>query len=231
MTTTGFTSSDEETWTILFDQQMAALNDRCRPEYLEAVDAIGLRRDRVPDACWLDERLASSTGWQVVEVAGSLRSSDFFEMTASRRFPISTTMRPRDELDHARLPDIFHDVFGHLPLLAIPALSEFLLGISAAALVHRDDAHALRRFSRAVAWTVEFGVMGELDDPKVYGAGLITSRTELHHALGPDPVRHRFEPARLLDTSHVSAALQDEYFVAGSFDELRESVHELARLA
>lgn len=230
MKSSQFDEQETETWTILFDQQMSALPGRCRPEYFAAVEALGLRRDTVPTLGWLNERMQHLTGWTFIEAQGSLKTVDFLEMTASRRFPVSDRMRPRDSLPHAKIPDIFHDVVGHVPLLAIPVFSDYLVRISAAALHRRDSKIAMQQFSRVIAWTVEFGLMGDVNQPQVYGAGLITSLEELIHVLGPAPTRHPFEPVRVIMTSHASAELQDEYFVVGSFDELFDSVAEFMAL-
>ena len=227
----GFTPEEQKTWTILFDQQTESLQGRCRPEWFAAAGDIGLRRDEVPDTAWLNDRLAKLTGWRVAQVDGSLKVADFFELTGSKCFPISSRMRTRDELGHARIPDIFHDVFGHVPLLAIPAISDFLLAVSRAALRCRADDATLARFSRILAWTLEFGLMGDVDAPCVYGAGLITSSSELDHVLGGGPVKRRFEPAQVVSTGHLSAELQSEYFVVESFERLGASLDECVSLA
>ncbi len=227
----GFGPEDHQTWRILFEHQIAALAGRCRPEYLAAVEAIGLRRDRVPSLTEVDEALEPLAGWRLVEVAGSVRSAEFFALIAEKRFPVSGVMRPRKEIWHASMPDIFHDVFGHVPLLANPLYGEFLMRIGSVALRYLDRPPALRGLAQAIAWTVEYGLMGEVEDPRVDGAALISSATELDHALGPVPRRYPFEAAAVATTPHVPGQLHEEYFVAAAFDDLLASVDDLALVA
>jgi len=225
-----FDAHDTETWSILFDQQSRTWPGRCRPEYIEAVALIGLRADVVPSLADLEERLAVSTGWRFVEVAGSLSSREFFSLVAGRRFPMSTTMRPRAELAHAKVPDYFHDVIGHVPLLSHQLYTDYLVGVSEIACRHADQPDVVRRLSRAIAWAIEYGLMGSVEAPLAYGAGLMSSFEELHYVHSGRPRRLLFDPACVLETPHTPASLQDRYFVVGSFDELAASVAEIGRL-
>jgi phenylalanine-4-hydroxylase len=225
-----FDDHDTETWSILFRQQARVWPLRCRPEYLHAVDLMGLRAETVPTLADLERRLAGSTGWRFVEVTGSLSSAEFFQLVAGRRFPMSTTMRPRDELIHAKVPDYFHDVIGHVPLLSHPMYSDYLQGVSAIGCRHLDEPDVVRRLSRAIAWAIEYGLMGDVDAPLAYGAGLMSSLEELEYVHGDVPARLPFEPAVVLDTPHTPASLQDRYFVVGSFEELAASVGAIGRL-
>jgi phenylalanine-4-hydroxylase len=226
-----FDDHDGETWSILFDQQMRIWPGRCCPEYLEAVGQMGLRADVVPSLDELEQRLAASTGWRFVDVVGSLSSVDFFGLVATRRFPMSTTMRPRAELVHAKVPDYFHDVIGHVPLLSHELYSEYLVGVSRIACRHLDEPDVIHRLSRAIAWAIEYGLMGTIEAPLAYGAGLMSSYEELHHVHSDRPRRMPFDPALVLETSHTPASLQERYFVVNSFEALAASVAEIDRLA
>jgi phenylalanine-4-hydroxylase len=225
-----FDDHDRETWSILFAQQMEALPGRCRPEYLEAVEIVGLRGDVVPSLADLEQRLAPYTGWSFVEVDGSMSSAQFFTLVASSRFPMSTTMRPRAELVHAKVPDYFHDVIGHVPLLSHPLYSAYLRGVGQVACKHLERPDAVRRLSRAIAWAIEYGLMGPVDRPLAYGAGLMSSLEELEHVHSDRPRRLPFAPEAVLATEHTPASLQDRYFVVSSFEELAEAVPEFDRL-
>jgi phenylalanine-4-hydroxylase len=225
-----FDADETETWRILFEQQMGALPGRCRPEFLEAVDFLGYRADVVPDLPDIEQRLAGRTGWSFVPVQGGLQGLSFHDLIASRRFPVSSAMRPRAELAHAKVPDYFHDVFGHVPLLSHDEYSRYLQRLGELACEHRDDPAALTRVNRAISWAIEFGLMGTHDDPRVFGAAVLSSLEELDYVFSGVPEVLPFTMDGVTSVSHVPASLQERYFAVGSFSDLVDQLEDLEAL-
>jgi phenylalanine-4-hydroxylase len=216
----GYAAEDHATWEILFRQQMAVLDGRICDEYLDAAAVLQLPAHRIPEFPALNERLARTGSWRVDAVDGMLSAHDYFAMVSEARFPAATHIRGRDELEHSRLPDVFHDIFGHTPLLAHPAYSVFIVRMGRLALDHIADADALASISRVMKWTTEYGLVRTRCGVRAYGAGLISSRLELTHVLGDEVQRRDFDAATAIATAHVTASLQPAYFVIESIDSL-----------
>ena len=221
-----YSADDHEAWGLLYQRRMAALRDTGSATFLAGADVIGLARDRVPDLADVNRRLAARTGWRAVPVSGFLPASEFFACLAERRFPTTVTVRPKDRLDYVPEPDIFHDVFGHVPLHADPVFASFLQRFGTLAAAARDAA-AVERLARLFWFTVEFGLVREQGRIKVYGSGLISSHADAAHALGSSCERRPFSLAAVMAQPFAIDRLQDVLFVVESFDELFAAVAAL----
>ena len=168
----GYTAENQETWQILFDRQMAFLKDNASQTYLKGAEIINLRRDRVPPLSDINARLWPLTKWQSRAVPGYLPPRAFFACLARREFPTTIVIRPKESIDYLPEPDIFHDIFGHVPLHADPTFADFLQTYGQAALAANDPAET-ERLARLFWFTVEFGLIREGGRLKVYGSGLI----------------------------------------------------------
>lgn len=227
-----YTAEQQAVWSLLFERQWARLEGRVCPEYRPALAAIGLDGRAIPRFEELNERLQGETGWRLTAVNGALSSRDFFSLLDQRLFPSATTMRGMDELAHSKLPDMFHDLFGHVPLLAVPIYSDFLLRMSRLGMRYIDDEDAILRLGWAYKWTVEYGLMQPAAEAPVvvYGAGLISSSEELEYVLSPAPGKRAFTPRDVMFSAHKPASLQPSYFVIRSFSQLVESVAEMEEI-
>lgn len=225
-------------WTLLFRRQMAQLPGLASEAYLAGISATGFREDRIPDfARDLNPRLRDLTGWQVVAVPGLIDNRQFFELMANRQFPATTWLRRRDQLAYLPEPDMFHDTFGHVPLLSNQAFCDFLASLSRIALAHIDSEEAIAMISRLYWYTVEFGLIKEdtASGPgrlRIYGGGILSSSDETSHSLYDPAVQRRpYDVATLLQTPYVIDRFQEQYFVIDSYEQLYESVPEIeARL-
>jgi phenylalanine-4-hydroxylase len=207
-------------WDILFARQSAALQGRAVRAFFDGLEVLRLSRPGIPDFDELNERLFARTGWTVVSVPGLVPDDVFFEHLSKRRFPAGNFIRAADSLDYIEQPDVFHDVFGHVPLLAQPAVADFMQAMGAAGL-DALRAGALHRLARLYWYSVEFGLALEDGTPRIYGAGLLSSFGESRFALeSPEPGRRPFELRRVLRTRYRSDAFQQCYFVIPGFETL-----------
>ena len=215
-----YTPAEHATWRALFERQTAILSTRAAPEFLSALDVLGYEADRLPDFRRLNERLDKATGWQVVAVPGLAPDDVFFRHLAERRFPSTCFIRRPEEMDYLEEPDIFHDVFGHVPMLANPVFGDYMQAFGEGGL-KAIRLGTLGRLSRLYWYTVEFGLIKSNDGLKIYGSGIASSKTESLHCLD-SPVPHRigFDRDRIMRTTYRIDDLQSNYFVIDSFDQL-----------
>jgi len=218
-----YTPEEHAVWGLLFDRRMAALESTGSRLFLEGAARIGLRRDRVPEIAEVNARLGARTGWAAVPVAGFLPAREFFRCLARRRFPTTVTVRPRSQLDYLPEPDIFHDVFGHVPLHAHPVFADFLQRFGRVATAAETD-EQVEAMARLFWFTVEFGLIRERNETRVYGSGLISSHGDAAHALGPDCERRPFSLDGVLSQPFVIDRLQEVLFTIDSFEQVFAAV-------
>ncbi len=223
-----YTPEHHAVWATLYRRRMETLRSTGSMVFLRGIDAIGLSEDRVPDLARVNQRLSGLTGWAAVPVGGFLPAPEFFEQLALRRFPTTIAIRPTEQLDYLPEPDIFHDVFGHVPLHADPVFADFLARVGGLAESARDEDH-IRHLARFFWFTVEFGLIREHGHTKIYGSGLISSIADAEHALGPHCDRRPFSLDAVLRQHFEIDRLQKLLFVIGSFDDLFAAVEELSR--
>jgi phenylalanine-4-hydroxylase len=221
-----YTVDQHAAWAALYARRMPALRSTASTVFLRGADAIGLGEERIPDLALLNRRLVARTGWSAMPVTGFLPAGDFFACLAQRRFPTTVEIRPLERLDYTPEPDIFHDVFGHVPLHADPVFADFLqrFGQLASAATEAD---ATERLARFFWFTVEFGLVREAGEVKLFGSGLISSSAEALHALSPECERRPFVLDQVLDTAFQIERLQPVLYVVDGFDELFEAVEAL----
>ncbi|HKR23907.1 MAG TPA: phenylalanine 4-monooxygenase [Allosphingosinicella sp.] len=215
-----FTREEHRVWDLLFARQQAALKGKAVADFFHGLDVLRLSKPGIPDFEELNERLFARTGWTIVSVPGLVPDDVFFAHLSKRRFPAGNFIRAADSLDYIEQPDVFHDVFGHVPLLALPAIADFMQAMGAEGLA-AIEAGALHRLARLYWYSVEFGLAREEGETRIYGAGLLSSFGESRFALeSPKPRRSPFVLGQVLRTRYRSDAFQEAYFVIPSLDEL-----------
>src|SRR5271165_7639149 len=172
-----YTPAQHAVWAELVRRRMPQLAEHACQEYLDGFDQIGLREDTIPNLAEVSKRLGPRTRWNATPVSGFLPPDAFFEMLAARRFPTTTWLRSRDSLEYTPEPDVFHDVFGHVPMHALPVFADFLAHYGQLCSRIQDEA-ILERIGRVFWYTVEFGLIRQNGQVKVYGSGLISSNGE-----------------------------------------------------
>lgn len=222
-----YTAEDHEVWQILYAKRMRELESTASDVFLEGAEIIGLAPEHIPNLAEVNRRLRRRTGWSAVPVGGFLPARQFFESLAQRKFPTTITIRAKDKIDYVPEPDIFHDVFGHVPLHSDPAFAGFLQKCGEVAARASTDAE-VEMMTRLFWFTVEFGLVRERGQTKIYGSGLISSAGDAANALGPSCDRRSFSVDAVLAQSFRIDELQNTLFVVESFDQLFEAINDVA---
>jgi phenylalanine-4-hydroxylase len=216
----GYSAADHRLWSALYRRQSDLLAHRACSAFLKGLDALDLNSGGVPDFAAINPRLESLTGWRVVAVPGLIPDAAFFELLARRRFPAARFLRNPEALDYLSEPDVFHDVFGHVPMLTDPVFADYMQAYGAGGLRALGLDH-LHHLARLYWYTVEFGLMDTASGLKIYGAGIASSAAETLFALeDPSPNRIAFEMLRVMRTRYRIDDFQQSYFVIPSLEAL-----------
>ncbi|HEX7760754.1 MAG TPA: phenylalanine 4-monooxygenase [Caulobacteraceae bacterium] len=216
-------AGDHAVWTTLYERQTALLPGRACDEFLRGLDALDLHRGGIPDFRRINPELTRLTGWSVVAVPGLVPDEVFFDHLANRRFPAGQFIRRADQLDYLQEPDIFHDVFGHVPMLTDPTFADYMQAYGRGGQRARH-LHQLHHLARLYWYTVEFGLMATPAGLRLYGAGIISSRAETRFALeDPSPNRLGFDLERVMRTPYRIDDFQQVYFVIPSLQALLDA--------
>jgi len=225
-----YTEHDFLVWKILFDRQIAILEPIVSGEYLKSLEIINFSSDKIP--CFKDiaELLKPLTGWSLEVVPNISPQKIFFEFLSQKKFTATCWLRTMEQLDYLEEPDMFHDVFAHVPLLSNQKYVDFFKGISEIALRNIDNPKAIELLGRIYWFTIEFGLIKENDVLKIYGAGIISSMGETMHCLSKQAVHLSFDVKSVINTGFRTDILQDTYFVIDSFQQLFDSLEEIEEL-
>jgi phenylalanine-4-hydroxylase len=216
-----FSADEHAMWDHLFARQSAMLPGRAADAFLRGIDVLQLEKPGIPDYTELNARLMAATGWKVVSVPGLVPDDVFFDHLANRRFPAGNFIRTPQQIDYLEEPDVFHDVFGHVPMLADPVFADYMVAYGKGGLRSLGFG-ALHKLARLYWYTVEFGLMQEPAGLRIYGAGIVSSYGESIFALDdPSPNRIGFDLTRLMRTEYRIDDFQQNYFVIPSLDHLR----------
>ena len=222
-----YTNDQHDVWALLYERRMHDLAENGSEVYLRGAERIGLCPDCVPDLRVVNEKLRPLTGWRAVPVSGFLPAPEFFRCLSRRMFPTTVTIRPREQLDYLPEPDIFHDVFGHVPLHASPAFADYLQRFGQIA-CRAEREEQIAGMARLFWFTVEFGLVKEEGRVKAYGSGLISSHEDCAHALGPDCDRRPFSVDAVLAQPFEIDRVQEVLYVVDTFGLLFHAAQEAA---
>jgi phenylalanine-4-hydroxylase len=220
-----YTEAQHNVWSELVRKRLPQVREFACREYLEGYQIIGLSEDHLPNLRAISQRLKPRTGWSTTPVTGFLPSAAFFEMLEARMFPTTTWLRSRDSLAYIPEPDIFHDVFGHVPMHAHPVFANFLQHYGAVC-AHIQDEQVLETLGRLFWYTVEFGLMRQDGKVKVYGSGVISSHGECSNVIEHGCEVRDFNLDEVLETPVKVDELQKVLFAIESFDQIYEAMHE-----
>ncbi len=208
-----YTEADHDTWRTLARRQRELLKGRIADQFLDGLDGLGIGEAGIPDFREINRTLRAATGWEVVAVPGLVPDLAFFRLLADRKFPAGFWIRRPDQIDYIEEPDIFHDVFGHVPLIMQPVYADYLEAYGRAGLVAAEHG-ALKRLARLYWYTVEFGLAQTRDGLRIVGAGIASSPSETIFALeSPSPNRLTFHLGRVMRTLYRIDDFQETYFV------------------
>ncbi|WP_017911376.1 phenylalanine 4-monooxygenase [Xanthomonas sp. SHU 166] len=220
-----YSADDHATWGTLYTRQRELLVGRACAEFLQAQDAMGMSSQAIPRFDELNAVLQATTGWTLVGVEGLLPELDFFDHLANRRFPVTWWIRRPEQIDYIAEPDLFHDLFGHVPLLMNPLFADYIQAYGRGGVkAHAIGPDALQNLTRLYWYTVEFGLIDTPDGLRIYGAGIVSSKGESLYSLESDaPNRIGFDLQRIMRTRYRIDTYQKTYFVIDSFEQLMQA--------
>jgi phenylalanine-4-hydroxylase len=225
-----YTPEDQKVWQLLFDRQITILPQLASKAYLEGIKAIGFTRDYIPNYQDTNKHLMGISGWSIEVVTGLIPNKEFFELLLTNRFPASTWLRKLENLDYLEEPDMFHDTFGHIPMLTNLDFCNFLKGLSAIALRFLDNELGVEMIARLYWYTVEFGLIQDPEGLRIYGAGILSSNGESVYSLSEEPAKVPFEVEEIVHTPYIRDKFQEKYFVIQSYKELYDSLPILEKI-
>ena len=220
-----YKAEDHATWGTLYQRQRELLVGRASDEFLQAQDEMGMSPHAIPRFDQLNEVLGAATGWTLIGVEGLLPELDFFDHLAHRRFPVTWWIRRPDQIDYIAEPDLFHDLFGHVPLLMNPLFADYMQAYGRGGVkAHGVGPEALVNLTRLYWYTVEFGLINTSQGLRIYGAGIVSSKGESLYSLeSPAPNRLGFDLQRIMRTRYRIDTFQKTYFVIDSYAQLIEA--------
>lgn len=221
---------DQHTWSTLFARQREAVAQYAYSNFLPALDKLGLSKDKVPLLNDINQHLFPLTGWMLYPVPGLIENAYFFDQMRQQRFGSTTWLRKPEQLDYLEEPDMFHDIFGHIPLLADKSITDFLSAIASFAAISgfRDD--VVEAIARLYWYTVEFGLIKENGQLKILGAGILSSIGETAYCMGDDVNLVTFNLEEIIVTPYIKDSFQTKYFVLEDLSELRKAAAHLKTL-
>jgi len=220
-----YTATDHAVWAQLFERQRQVLQGRASDEFIQAMAAMEMSPDRIPRFDVLNPTLRKATGWELIGVEGLLPELDFFDHLANRRFPVTWWIRKPEQMDYLAEPDLFHDLFGHVPLLMNPLFADYMEAYGRGGVkAHGIGQEALVNLTRLYWYTVEFGLIRQGDGLRIYGSGIVSSKGESIHCLESGaPNRIGFDLERVMRTRYRIDTYQKTYFVIDGFEQLMEA--------
>ncbi|MBL7896564.1 MAG: phenylalanine 4-monooxygenase [Bacteroidia bacterium] len=222
-----YSAEDKAVWSTLFNRQKELLEKNAAPEFLNALEEIKFSSEKIPDFREVDAILMAKTGWSLEVVEGIINEQNFFNLLSNKKFPATTWLRKLNELDYLPEPDMFHDVFGHVPLLVNEEYTTLFERIGRLGVKHSHDTKALHQLGRFYWFTIEFGLLKFNGDLKIYGAGIISSNSESKYALSSIPQHLPFKTHTVLNTEFENDKIQNKYFILDSFNQLYKSMDEV----
>jgi len=225
-----YNPEDFEVWRLLYDRQIVNLPEAATEAYLNGMKLTQFVADRIPNFDETNKILHQLTGWRLAVVPGLVPDYTFFELMSRKYFPATTWLRKMKELDYLEEPDMFHDVFAHVPLLTNQHFVNFLEELSKIGLQYCGNSWGIELLSRIYWFTVEFGLIRENGKLKIYGAGILSSAGETKFCLSDQPAHYEFNVRQIMATPYWKDHFQDKYFIINSYEQLYNSVPEIKQV-
>ncbi|MDQ3192531.1 MAG: phenylalanine 4-monooxygenase [Bacteroidota bacterium] len=214
-------------WKTLYCRQMEVLSKKASNDFLIAVKNIGFTPEKIPDFNEVNDRLMNFTGWKLLTVPCISPAEEFFNHLSEKKFTATCWIRKLSELDYLEEPDMFHDVFGHAPLLTNTDYCDFFHTIGIIATKHIHNEQIIKMLQRLYWFTIEFGLIEEQGELKVYGAGIISSKDETTNAFSNKSRKINFNVREIMNQEFQTGILQEKYFVINTFKQLKDSIKEI----
>lgn len=223
-----YTAEDFEVWSLLASRQKENLPGKAHPEYLYCLEQLSdlLNEKAIPKFEELNEALLKANGFTITVVPGLIPVEDFFQLLADRKFSSSTWVRSKEQLEYLEEPDMFHDIFGHIPLLMNEAYADFVQKMGALGVRFIDNETVVKQLQRLYWFTIEFGLIKNGDKNMIYGAGIISSSGETDHVMNDEITIHEYNLEQIINTDFITSEIQTQYFAIESFEQLFSSIEE-----
>lgn len=222
-----YTDEDFAVWRTLYERQMDILPKCASRSYLEALQTVNFSGEKIPNFDEINEILSTTSGWKLEVVPNIIPNEQFFPLLSNKTFSATTWLRKMSELDYLEEPDMFHDVFGHVPLLSNPTFCAFFKGLADIGMKYLDNEKAIEMLGRMYWFTIEFGLIWEHNEIRIYGAGILSSHGETKYSLSDEPKHINFSVPAILEQEYDNMKIQDKYFIIESFEQLFESLPEI----
>jgi phenylalanine-4-hydroxylase len=222
-----YTATDHKVWSKLYSRQSKLVLNKASKEFKKGFTMVSMDPLHVPDLEILNTNIHKVSDWTLVPVTGLIPNREFFVLLSKCLFPVTISMRSESEIDFSELPDIFHDIYGHVPMLVNKCFCDFMKEYSRIALEYMDDDKVVVYLERLYWYTLEMGLIKENNDLKAYGAAILTSAGEIDNFLNPSVVKRPFELREVFTSAYNNLQLQKQYFMIDSFDILFESLKEV----
>lgn len=216
--TPDYSEEDQNNWKFLFNRQMDLLPGRAGDAFMNGVEELGITSEGIPSLAKMSERMEAVTNWRIARIPGLLHEKDFFNLISNRVFPSTDYLRGADELDYTPAPDCFHDMFGHMPMLSEPAFADYYQLFGRAAM--NAEGHQRVQLERLHWFTVEFGLVRQENGLRIFGAGILSSKGEVAHAVNGEAKVIPFSADRVVEQEYEVWNLQPRLFALESFDQL-----------
>lgn len=228
-----YTAADQEVWRQLFSRQEPNIQDKAGEVYLRCLREMKpvLHADAIPRFPELNRVLTDQNGWSIEVVKGLVEVSEFFNLLRQRRFPSSTWLRKPTQLDYLEEPDMFHDIFGHVPQLMDEQYAAFMQRFGEFGYRNRHDPEVVTQLQRLYWFTIEFGVLREQERFRIYGAGILSSFAETNHVMDHSELAVPFDIQRIIQTDYDLSRIQEIYFQIESFDDLYQAIRDYEGIA
>ncbi|MFT3703670.1 MAG: phenylalanine 4-monooxygenase [Agriterribacter sp.] len=222
-----YTDEDQNVWSILFKRQLAVVGEVAYGHFKEGLAKLHFTAAGIPSFKTTNQLLEPLTGWQIYAVPGLIANEEFFEWMSLKKFGATTWLRKKEQLDYLEEPDMFHDVFGHVPLLADPLICDYLFTLAQTAKKYNYREEVVTAISRLYWYTIEFGLVKENDTIKIYGAGILSSPGETKYCLSDKANRVDFDLQKIIAYPYIIDSFQEQYYMLHSMHQLKAAVEAL----
>tara|TARA_B100001029_G_C15063377_1_gene460720 strand:+ start:4093 stop:4824 length:732 start_codon:yes stop_codon:yes gene_type:complete len=224
-----YTKEDFKVWNILFNRQLNNLKGIVADEFITALNVLNFKAEKIPNFTEINNTLKNITGWTIKTVPNISPPKEFFYYLSKKKFTTTCWLRSMSQIDYLEEPDMFHDVFAHVPLLSNKEYTNFFREIGQIAMSVIDDPLKLKKLQRIYWFTIEFGLIKNNNKFKIYGAGIISSKEESMNVLSNKSQKKKFDVNRIMNHSFRIDVVQDTYYYIGSFEELSSSLDEIRK--
>ena len=224
-----YTREDFDVWETLYINQVKVMSDKVTDEFIDGLKTLDFNASKIPNFNEVNSKLKKINGWSIKTVPNITETKEFFSCLANKKFTSTCWLRSFNEIEYLEEPDMFHDVFAHVPMISDESYANFFQNIGKLALAVINNENKLKKIQRLYWFTIEFGLMNTPNGEKIYGAGIISSKKELENVYSKNSIKKQFDISAILNKKYRIDKVRNEYFVIESFDQLSSSLEEVQK--